>query len=217
MGEHFGGVFPGKKVPYTYVKNSIHRMWDKLGLQVFLPTDSGHYFFKFHSKAESEPILEGGRWHVRGRPIILQNWQSGLVLQKDSISRIPIWVNLKYIPLELWTVEGLSIIASRIGKPLHVDRMTASRKRIPYARICIEVNAEYQLIRQFDIEFINAYGSPKIINVAVEYQKIPLRCDKCKSFGHNYLLYTKVKTHSKVPNHAQNLVSKPTKGRMDTS
>jgi len=79
----------------------------------------------------------------------------------------------------------LSHIDSRVGIPLHVDRMTASCRKISYARICIEVSAKEQLISNFNIEAFNAFGEPKIVNVRDDYQWIPTRCAKCQCFGHN--------------------------------
>ena len=90
------------------------------------------------------------------------------------------------IPLEYWNPEGLSHIASVIGKPLHVDRMTASCRRISYARLCIEVNADFELVKEFDIEVEDPIsGDTELITIKVEYQWSPLRCAKCKKFGHD--------------------------------
>ena len=42
-------------------------------------------------------------------------------------------------------------MASRVGKPLYVDKPTQSFARVSYARICIEVNAEAELPDSFSI------------------------------------------------------------------
>ena len=107
-------------------------------------------------------------------------------LTKEAQSTIPIWVNIYNIPLEYWNPEGLSYIASAIGKPLHVHQMTASCRRISFARMCVEVNAEFELIKDFDIEFEDpSTGEQFLITLKVEYQWSPIRCAKCKKFGHN--------------------------------
>ena len=180
------GYFIGRKLPYSLIKNATSKLWSKAGLVDMLATDSGYFFFKFSSQAESEAVLEGGPWHVAGQPIILSNWQVGLRLEKVAQSTIPIWVNIHHIPLEYWNSEGLSHIASAIGKPLYVDRMTASCRRISYARLCIEVNAEFELLKNFDIEVEDPIsGTSSLISLHVEYQWSPIRCAKCKKFGHD--------------------------------
>ncbi|XVF48086.1 hypothetical protein PTKIN_Ptkin03bG0162900 [Pterospermum kingtungense] len=41
---------------------------------------------------------------------------------------------LRYVPLELFTLRGLSYIASGIGKPLFMDKYTAAKERVAYAK-----------------------------------------------------------------------------------
>lgn len=62
------------------------------------------------------------------------------------------WVRLYGLPLEYWTPSGLSHLASAVGRPLlYADSMTASRRRISYARICVEIDASKNLIRDLDL------------------------------------------------------------------
>ena len=105
-----------------------------------------------------------------------------MAIDKDRISRLPIWVHFYNIPLEYWNQEGLSYIASMIGKPLHVDKMTASRRRITYARICIEIDAMDDWITSFELESV---GNKSLVTIYVEYQWTPSRCSSCKCFGHD--------------------------------
>ena len=180
------GYFLGRKLPYTLVSNSAHRMWDKFGLYEILATDTGYFFFKFNDKSQSEAILEGGPWHFAGQPIIMKSWSPGLTLSKESQNTVPVWVNFFYLPMELWGPEGLSRVASAIGKPLQVDRMTATKRRISYARVCIEMSAENDPIDELTVQFNNPKtGKREAVNVRIQYQWTPVRCVKCKTFGHN--------------------------------
>ena len=177
-----------KKLPYSFVKNTTARMWSKHGLIDMLATDSGYYVFKFSCQEECEAILEGGPWHLAGQPIILKKWQAGIRFEKEPQSTIPIWVHIYNIPLELWNQEGLSHIASAIGRPLLVDKMTSLCRRISYARLCIEVDAESELLKTLDIEIEEPiYGEPEVITLKIEYQWKPERCAKCRRFGHDCL------------------------------
>ena len=142
---------------------------------------------------------------MAGQPLILKNWHVGLELSKEAQSTIPIWVNIYNIPLEYWNPEGLGYIASVIGKPLYVHNMTASCRRISFARLCIEVSAEFDLIKEFDIEYIDpSSGEQTLISLKVEYQWSPIRCAKCKKFGHNCAKLPK------VPNLQQSASRPPT-------
>ena len=87
-----------------------------------------------------------------------------------------------------------------IGKPLHVDKTTASRRRITYARICIEVDASEEWITDFELE--SSYGKPPI-SVKVEYQWTPSRCSECKCFGHNCQVKNRINPKNITPTISQ--------------
>lgn len=73
--------------------------------------------------------LPTGRWCSR------DGTQVSLCL-RSSCRKIPVWVRLYGLPLEYWTPGVLSHLASAVGRPLlYADSMTASRRRISYARI----------------------------------------------------------------------------------
>ncbi|XVE70927.1 hypothetical protein DITRI_Ditri10aG0109000 [Diplodiscus trichospermus] len=50
-----------------------------------------------------------------------------------DLAKIPIRMHLRNVPLELFTRSGLSYIASAVGIPLYMDRITASYQRLVYA------------------------------------------------------------------------------------
>ena len=132
------GYFIGPKFPYSLVSSASKRLWDDYGLVNTLATDNGFYFFSFSSETKRDTVLEGGPWYITGRTFILQPWKPSLKLDKEGVHLIPIWVNFYGLPLEFWNPKGISFIASFIGNPLRVDEMTASRRRITYARVCID-------------------------------------------------------------------------------
>ena len=117
-------------MPYSLVINATSKFWGNAGLLDTLAIDHCTFFFKFDSRALLGAALDGGPWYVAGKPLILSQWKPHMVIDKDRISRLSIWVHFYNIPLEYWTHEGLSYIASMIGKPFCVDKMTASRRQI---------------------------------------------------------------------------------------
>ncbi|XVF87528.1 hypothetical protein PTKIN_Ptkin18bG0127400 [Pterospermum kingtungense] len=49
-------------------------------------------------------------------------------------SKVPFWVHLKGVPLELFTKKGIGYLTSVLGMPLYMDRFIAEKKRLEYAR-----------------------------------------------------------------------------------
>lgn len=107
---------------------------------------------------------------------------------REQPTKIPAWVKLNDLPLELWNQECLSRIASSIGRPLHVDHATAKTARQPglqqtkstKARIYIEVSAEQVLPDE-----VQVVVEGESIVIPVEYQVLPPMCNICHVFGHH--------------------------------
>nr|GEW47133.1 putative reverse transcriptase domain-containing protein [Tanacetum cinerariifolium] len=51
----------------------------------------GFFFFKFDSKAGLEALLESGPWMIRQTLITLKKWSMSTSLQKEELTRNPIW------------------------------------------------------------------------------------------------------------------------------
>ncbi|XVF71896.1 hypothetical protein PTKIN_Ptkin12aG0077100 [Pterospermum kingtungense] len=95
--------------------------------------------------------------------------------------KVPIWVHFKGIPLELFTKRGIGYLASAIRVPLYMDRFTIERKRLEYARVCIEVDMEKKIPRF--IEAVRKNGKVALVEIIVPWK--PAKCDECKEFGHS--------------------------------
>ncbi|KAL0295567.1 UNVERIFIED_CONTAM: hypothetical protein Sangu_3195000 [Sesamum angustifolium] len=108
-----------------------------------------------------EEVIEGGPWLYLGQPIVLQKWEPGMVLRKLKHTEVPVWIKLRHLPVELWTTEGLSTVASGIGRPLYPDAITRACTRLDFARVCV------------------------MLNVDVEYEWLPPKCKQCVSLGHS--------------------------------
>ncbi|KAK2641983.1 hypothetical protein Ddye_023746 [Dipteronia dyeriana] len=117
------GHFIEKKLPFTLVKNIAMHIWGSCVLLEVLANEKGFYFFKFLDDEACSNVLEAGPWLFTGRMLILKKWHPRLILTKDTYSKIPVWVKLFNIPHEYWTEEGLSYIASAVGKPLYADSL----------------------------------------------------------------------------------------------
>lgn len=145
-----------------------------------MSTNNGFCIFRFSSEANCFRVLDLGPWFFAGKLLILQKWHEGLQLSKVKLSRIPVWVKFYNVPLNLWTNEGFSYVASAVGVPLYLDDATESRSRINYARVCVEISAENEIPENFDLDL----GKGRIISIDVEVPWRPPSCKVCKEFGH---------------------------------
>lgn len=83
--------------------------------------------------------------------------------------------------MELFTSEGLGCIASAVGKPLYLDKATAERRRVPFARIFVDAENEGNLPKAIEVE-IERMGT---ISVRVEYPWGSQKYTICKALDHS--------------------------------
>lgn len=173
------GYFLDGKMPFALLSSTARAVWKDHG-QIRIKQFGSCFYFEFQDEATKIKVLEGGPYFFSRRYLVLKDWRRMLIPSPEHPSSIPAWVKVHKLPLECWTADGLSRIASTVGRPLHVDKATENQQRIDFARICIEVSAEDDLPDEIQIVV-----KGESVMVHVEYQWLPTRCAKCKVFGHS--------------------------------
>ncbi|KAL0300496.1 UNVERIFIED_CONTAM: hypothetical protein Scaly_3044400 [Sesamum calycinum] len=121
----------------------------------------------------------------KGQPIVLQVWEQGMSLRRQKHTKIPVWIRLKHLPMEYWTAEGLSAVASGVGIPLYSDKITKNCSRLDFARVCVILDYNSTLPKHIVvISPITREGKEVATRVDVEYEWLPQRCKQCCSLGH---------------------------------
>nr|GEV51084.1 hypothetical protein [Tanacetum cinerariifolium] len=89
-----------------------------------------------------------------------------------------------------YSKDGLSLIATQIGKPIMLDAFTSSMcvdpwGRIGFARALIEVTTDKELKHEITmvVPIVDSEGQTKE-RMSVEYEWKPSRCIDCQVFGH---------------------------------
>ncbi|KAJ6752500.1 hypothetical protein OIU85_002873 [Salix viminalis] len=189
------GFFPGYKMNYHAVNSIASRVWKSCGLEAVMTTATGFIIFRFQKEEQMLEILEKGPWLFGGKAIILQQWHPHFVFDKNKISKLPVWIRIHGLPFPLWSRKGLSLVASKVGKPLSCDESTYTCSRLDFARVCVELDAGTPFVHNFDI--ITPL-STEPLHIEVEYEWKPTRCASCNLFGHSCKMVEKVEP-VKVP------------------
>lgn len=192
-GDCLLGQFFGPPPRSAVIRSMADKLWGRNGRVDVIPLDGEDFLFKFMDPDTMEWVLEGGLWFIANRPLLLEKWKPGLIVEKLSLKKFPIWIVLRGLSIELLTPEGLSCVVSAIGTPLSLDKATEQRRRVHFARVCVEVSWGDELPEQIlvDIEEIGQ------LHVAVEYAWKPSMCTNCKALGH--LVHTCKATKEWIP------------------
>nr|GEW50107.1 hypothetical protein [Tanacetum cinerariifolium] len=125
----------------------------------------------------------GYPWLIRKSLIILKKWSMDIRLLKEELTRFPIWVKLHDVPIQVFEENGISLIATFIGKPVMLDSYTStmcneSWGRSSFARCLIEVNLEADLVDVVTIGIPSLYedGFTKE-TIHADYEWRPPKCD----------------------------------------
>ncbi|GKB79501.1 ATPase, F1/V1/A1 complex, alpha/beta subunit [Tanacetum coccineum] len=162
----------------------------KFGISEIDAHKNGQYVFKFKDNAGLNVVLEKGPWMVKNKPLFVTRWNAELGMEKLEPKCFPVWVKMVNAPLEAWTVEGISALASSLGKPMIMDSNTANlcHKGIgnfDFARVLVEMNAYKEFKKEIVIQYRdknNNVKGNKTVKVAYDWK--PPSCDHCKVFGH---------------------------------
>ncbi|KAK4381921.1 putative mitochondrial protein [Sesamum angolense] len=83
---------------------------------------------------------------------------------------------LKHLPMEYWTEEGLSTVASGVGTPLYADKITRQCLRLDFARMCVMLDYNSTLPKHLVVISPHLIDGKEIpIRVDVEYEWLPQR------------------------------------------
>ncbi|KAL0293833.1 UNVERIFIED_CONTAM: Retrovirus-related Pol polyprotein from type-2 retrotransposable element R2DM [Sesamum radiatum] len=128
------GYFLGRRPYFPQLEAFARVNWK--GLQQVSATANGFYFFQFRNLAFMEEVIEEGPWLYQGQPVVLQSWEQGMSLRRRKHIQVPVWIRIRHLPMEYWTEDGLSAVASGVGIPLYTDKITKNCLRLDFARCC---------------------------------------------------------------------------------
>ncbi|KAL2252757.1 UNVERIFIED_CONTAM: hypothetical protein Sindi_0070400 [Sesamum indicum] len=177
------GYFLGKRPYYHHLKEFAHSVWP--ALKEVTATTNGFFFFQFKTVFDMEEIIEGGPWLFQGQPIVLQKWEPGMAMRKLKHTQVPVWIKLRHLPMEFWTTEGLSTVASGVGKPLYPDAITRACTRLDFARVCVMIDATQKLHKHIIVMAPDEEGGETPCKVDIDYEWLPPKCTACMSLGHS--------------------------------
>lgn len=186
------GYFVGHKMNINELRYHIRRMWGKFGIGDIRSNAKGTCLFKFRNEEWMNKVLEQGPWMVNNKPLIVQKWDPEIGLIKVEPDRIPVWVKLVNILLEAWSVEGISALASSLGKPVSIDIMKTNmcqygEGRLDFTRVLEEIQAVKGCKEKIEVQYRDKDKNKKgTKEVKVEYDWKPDYCKESKVFGHSF-------------------------------
>ncbi|GJU75090.1 RNA-directed DNA polymerase, eukaryota, reverse transcriptase zinc-binding domain protein [Tanacetum coccineum] len=185
--------FVGYSMYVNELKYNLRKMWSRYGFKDIVDYNNGIYFMKFNTDEL-----------VKNKPFIVHKWDINMCLDKKEPITIPLRVKICYVPLEAWTTKGISALASRSGKPLVMDAVSASMckmgvERVGFARVFVVSFANKSLPYEIEVMYKNEAKEEMCrITVKVMYDWKPPCCASCYVIGHSTIQCHKNKVEERV-------------------
>lgn len=177
------GSFSKIAMSYGRVSAFAHKAWKKRGLLSVSQKDNSTFIFKFASEVGMNEVLAQGTWYLDKVPMLVHKW--GVNVRSAPISCLPLWVKFEQVPDCYWTQEGMSSIASVIGRPLYADEFTSKLDILPFAKICVEYTIGNALPSSIEVmELDPGTEQLRAAEIKVTYPAKPRFCSHCRSLGH---------------------------------
>ncbi|XP_059068499.1 uncharacterized protein LOC131859004 [Cryptomeria japonica] len=133
------GKFMGPRPNIETIRDLSKKKWKLNGQVNIYVMSKGFFVFSFSCEKDISTVLAGGPWVIGKSSLALMKWSLNLDLSDSIFEVVPVWVRLLGLPLEYWNEDVLCGIASSFGEILSIGAMTATHKRLVFARICVGV------------------------------------------------------------------------------
>ena len=94
----------------------------------------------FTNIEDKDRIFEGGPYFFAVLGLYMRLWKMNFILERETLTFLPVWVRLYSLPLAYWQNVSLTDIGNKLGRSVKASEATRQGKYTSYARICIEMD-----------------------------------------------------------------------------
>lgn len=125
-------------------------------------------------------MLQVGYWQADRCAFSVYPWTADGNLAAQELLFAPTWAVLKNVPPQLYSLKGISVVASAIGEPLHTEKSRLDPYHFGDTKVKVEINLSHP---PPDVVIVkDTQGNSVKINV--DYPSLPPKCINCGKFGH---------------------------------
>ncbi|KAG7569954.1 hypothetical protein ISN45_Aa04g026070 [Arabidopsis thaliana x Arabidopsis arenosa] len=166
--------------PGGLINAVVNRIWGRKCRIFTRKLSDTTYLFHIPDESTRSWVLQRGLWHVDECLMFVASWSPAASFELPEISTVPVWVTLKNIPSQLYSIEGIKWIASGVGEPMLTNKPRLDPTLMGDAKIMVEV----ELDKPFAQKVAATDMKGLVSMVDVEYSWIPSKCLGCGHLGH---------------------------------
>lgn len=177
------GYFIGDSPHMGSVHATVNRIWSspKAGSKIDVQfTEKNTVLFRIDNNQMRTRVLQRKYWHIADVPLVVNVWSPESALNPPDLTSIPLWVDLRGVPNDIYSHKGLKCVTKAVGKFVKLHPNTEGCIRLDVARVLAEVNLHESLVEK--ITFKDKEGIER--EIAVSFPWLPPRCTVCRRWGH---------------------------------
>lgn len=190
--DHIIAHFHGRCPSPSKIYDDLNPVWGKHGNITVRTLSQTAALIFVPSTASREWVLQVGYWQVDNCALTALPWTPGASLELQDLVTAPTWAVLKNVPPQLYSLDGISVIASGIGEPLHTENSRLEPFHFGDTKVKVEIKLEALPPLAVIVRDTQGYS----VRVNVEYTRLPPKCCNCGKFGH-MLKYCTIPIHRK--------------------
>lgn len=157
---------------------NMPRKWQKNGKVRGVALSQERFQFIFNHEHDLEEILEKGVHTFNDWTLAIDRWMENP--PPDYLQFIPIWVQIRNIPINYYTEEAITALGDIVGKTIEVAFDPEKPQCQEYVRVLVRFDVSRPL-RKTKVVILPEGGSSI---VRYNYERIQKRCYECQRLNH---------------------------------
>lgn len=178
--DHIVAHFHGSIPPAKKILDDLNPVWGKFGKITVRVTSETSCLIFIPSVQTREWVLQVGYWQAGHCAFSVYLWSPDGNLAPQDLETALTWVILRNVPPQLYSFDGISVIASGIGEPLHTEKSRLDPYNFGNTKIKVEIDLHGTLPAEVEVRDAAGFS----VRVQAEYPSLPPKCCNCGRFGH---------------------------------
>ena len=178
--DHVVAHFHGRRPSASKIITDLNPVWGKFGSITVRTVSETCVLIYIPSVRTREWVLQVGYWQADRCAFSVYPWTADGNLSVQELLFAPTWVVLKNVPPQLYSLDGISVVASGIGDPLHTEKSRLDPYHFGDTKVKVEIDLSKAPPEVVEVR--DTQGNSVRINI--EYPSLPPKCINCGKYGH---------------------------------
>ncbi|KAK2987602.1 hypothetical protein RJ640_009346 [Escallonia rubra] len=179
-----GRIVDTRKLSVQLLQRLLDHFWRLQG-RVVVEEIGSLLAFHFALHSDMESVLKANPWNIRGTLLVLQRWQPSMAIEQVEFLSVDLWLQLHFIPIELFYRDMVGIIGSAFGELLAIDWNPVRQQQRDFFRVLVRIRLDDPLIPGLFVR-TNQRESHWI---QARFEKVFHVCYRCGILGHSIDTY----------------------------